>query len=189
MIRNTLRTAILANSLMSGVVFAKPNEGGASGANAPAPATAAAATDGEVKVSGILKGRPLPERKKSARGGGKSPYPFDGLEVGDSFGVTGKSKKTFNSIIYGQHQKYAVPVIGADGKQEQTLKITYQRDPSDKKKFLLDANSNKIEQGREMVGKTRETRQFEAFDVDPATHDGYTVLVYRMPDAVAPAAS
>lgn len=188
MIRNTLVTSMLAASLMSGVVFAKPDDQGGKPAvpplgETPAPTPAPAVAAGEVKVSGIVKGRPLPERKKSARGGGKSPYPFADLEVGDSFGVAGKTKKNFNSIIYGQHQKYAVPVIGPDGKQEQVLKINYAKDADGK--VIKDANGNKTEVGREMVGKTRETRQFEAFDVDPKTNDGFTVLVFRQPDNTA----
>ena len=44
--------------------------------------------------------------KKVNKRGSKSPYPFDNLEVGQSFGVTNKTAAGMASIISNQNRKY-----------------------------------------------------------------------------------
>lgn len=165
--RLSLASMILASSA---VAFAAADKGaGANGTaglpgstEAPAvPAVAGAVL--AVRKAGTFKA-PV-KTSKSGRGGGKSPYPFDQLEVGDSFGVVGKSKKNFNSIVYGANQRYMEPVFEADGTTPKMVSKT------DRKTKIVS-----------QVQAMKPTRIFEAFDVDPKTdEDGASVRILRQP--------
>lgn len=170
--KTAIRASLAATMLASNAIaFAAPDKGTGGGAGLP----------GNVPAVPVAAGAILPIRKagsfelpvktsKSGRGGGKSPYPFDGLEVGDSFGVAGKTKKNFNSIVYGANQRYREEVKNADGSPVMVSK-------TDRKTKIVS-----------QVPKTVPTRLFEAFDVDPAKNGGASVIIVRQP-LPAPAAS
>lgn len=123
------------------------------GSNAPV----AAAIKPEVKP--IRTGVERPANAKKA--GAKSKYDFDSLEVDGSFGVIGKTAASFNSIIYTAEQRFAVDVLGDNGQPKTRVK--------------------KLKGGAtEVVNQKAKTREFSAYDVDPATDpDGATVRVFR----------
>lgn len=162
-----IRHTIIASSALA--MLAAADKG--SGANAPkvpdtappappAPAAGAnttAAAKPEVKA--IRKGVERPANAKKA--GAKSKYDFDSLEVGDSFGVVGKTAQSFNSIIYTAEQRFAVDVLGENGSPKTRIK--------------------KLKGGAtEVVNQKAKTREFSAYDVDPATDpDKATVRVFR----------
>lgn len=173
--KTLIRTSLAATMLAShSLAFAAADKGaganGGASAGLPGNASAPAAAATPVAAGAILPIRKagsfeLPAKtSKSGRGGGKSPYPFDQLEIGDSFGVAGKTKKNFNSIVYGANQRYLEKLFEADGTTPKMV--------------------DKIDRTTKVVTKvqaTRPTRIFEAFDVDPAKHDGASVLIVRQP--------
>lgn len=57
-----------------------------------------------VRISGIEKGIPLPEERKF--GTRASLYPFDGMEVGDSFFVHGKRPGTVSTACTNRSKKH-----------------------------------------------------------------------------------
>lgn len=157
MIRHTLASSIVALSLATGVAFAA-NKGGEAPATPPAPPAAPKAEKVEVITLGIRNDIPMPTSKA---GGRSSKYDFDKLEVGQSFGVIGKTAKSFNSIIYAAEQRLGDKVLNADGSQKKRIK-------------KLKAG------GTELVDEVKVTRTFEAHDVDPnADPDKATVRVFR----------
>lgn len=156
MIRNTITASIAASSL---ALMAASDKNSGANATPPAPPAPAVAAKAEVKTLGI---RTDIERPAGARkAGAKSKYPFDDLEVGASFGVIGKDAAGFSSIIYSAQQRHAVDVIGANGQPETRIK--------------------KLKGGgTEVVKKTKVTRKFSAYDVDPAKDpENATVRVFR----------
>lgn len=161
----TLAIRSLAFASITGVALAA-DKGAGAGLPGNAPGAAAPAVTGAVlavRKAGTFK---VPVKtSKSGRGGGKSPYPFDQLEIGDSFGVVGKTKKNFNSIVYGANQRHMEPVFEADGVTPKMVSKT------DRKTKIVS-----------QVQAKRPTRVFEAFDVDPKTdEDGASVRIVRQP--------
>lgn len=56
-----------------------------------------------VTVTSVFSGIPMPEIK---RAGSKSIYNFDGLEVGQCFGVVGKTKRQIANSISNANKKF-----------------------------------------------------------------------------------
>lgn len=56
-----------------------------------------------------------PVAARSAKRGIKSVYPFDALEVGQSFGVTNKTFKQLASVVSSQNRKHLVHKTDANG--------------------------------------------------------------------------
>jgi len=166
MTRRSIASAIIASTMLAGVAFAAADK--ASGANAAPPAppaptagTPAAAPKVKAEVLGIVSDIAKPEAAAS-----KSSYPFDQLEVGQSFGVKGKDKKAFNSIIYMAHKRHSVEVKDEAGNVVTKVKIT--------------KGKNGAPDTRETVPVLNRLREFEAFDVDPAVDpQGATVRIFR----------
>lgn len=154
-------------------VFAKAPEGSA-GAGLPGGNKSAAATPEKNTITAVRTDIPIPVKVRKAGRGGSSPYPFDTLEIGGSFGVVGKSKKSIGSTVFGANKRNAENVMGADGQ------------PLMKRVEKKDAAGNVTSK---MVNVTKPLKLFEAFDVDPKTDpDGASVRVFRIALPAAPTA-
>lgn len=104
-----------------------------------------------------------PVRRTTGGRGSRSSYPFEKLEVDQSFGVVGKKAKQLASAVSTQNKRNSVP--------------------------KLDAAGNPIKRTVEMDGKRTEIDAFEmeagklfkAFDVDSSTDpDGASVRIFRL---------
>ena len=158
-----LYTSVAALALMSasGIAFAKA-EGGAGSAGLPA-GTVAAAEPAANTITAVRSDIKPPEKVRKAGRGGSSPYEFDKLEIGQSFGVVGKTKKQISSTVFGANKRASEVVNGADGKPEMVMR-------------------KKRDGTNEMVEKRKPLKKFEAFDVDPKTDpDKASVRVFRQP--------
>jgi hypothetical protein len=144
----------------SAIAFAAADKGGSATPPATPPAPPAAATkEPEVKVLGIRTDIARPEGARKS--GAKSKYDFDALEVGQSFGVIGKTAKSFNSIIYAAEQRLGEKVKNPDGTEK--MRVKKNKDGS-----------------TELVNEINKVREFTAYDVDPKTDpEGATVRVFR----------
>lgn len=162
--KRTLALSIAAASLMSGVAFAAEKGTGSAPAVPPAPPAAPAAKTADkpkAVVLGVTTAIARPENTSASR----SNYPFDTMDVDASFGVKNRDKASFNSIIYQAHKRHEIEVLGPDGKPEMIRKKTSKKGEPD---------------AFEMVAKTVRTREFEAFDVDPAADpEGASVRIFR----------
>jgi hypothetical protein len=139
---------------MSSIAFAAADKSSGGGTPKPTPiatggnaATAAAATEFV-----IADNIPLPPPSSGGRGG-NTLYPFDKLEVGQSFGVKGKTKKGMASTVSSANNRYLEVVKDAAGKP-----------------VMVD--------GKEVK---RATRKFVSGEVDPKTDPvGASVRVWRV---------
>jgi hypothetical protein len=154
--QNIARLAFASHAIL----MAAAATGGGGKASAPPPVAAETGKKAKppaAEVLEIVSNIAKPASSKSDR----SSYPFDKLEVGSSFGVKNRDKKSFNSILYMAHNRYAEPVLNADGT------------PKMRTKKLKGG-------GTELVAETKRTREFEAFDVDPKTDpQGASVRIFR----------
>jgi hypothetical protein len=106
---------------------------------------------------GIITGAALPPSKRGNRGGGaKAIYPFDSLEVGQSFFVPVSAKypdpaKKLGSTVSAQNAKYAVET-GETKQVERTKRGAGNR-------AVLDAAGNKVKE-TVTVKATKLTRKF-----------------------------
>lgn len=140
---------------------------------APAPAAPAPAAPEAAKKETKAKAEVLAIRKdipKPAAAPSKSAYPFDELEVGESFGVKNRDKASFNSIIYQAHTRHSVKVLDANGAEVFEVKDVASKDK----------NTGAIIKTPTRLNKMLRTREFEAFDVDPTKdEDGASVRIFR----------
>lgn len=83
-----------------------------SGAAAPAPASANASPT----VTKIRADIPPPPKKSGGRGG-QTLYDFDKLEIGQSFGVVGKTIKGMASTVSSANKRYTEVVKDTDGNE------------------------------------------------------------------------
>lgn len=108
-----------------------------------------------------------PVKAATKRGGGTGPgetYPFEKLEIGQSFGIVGRNAKRMNSTVYSAMARFGTVAPKVDKAGAPVL--------------------NK-KTGKPQMTLNR-TRVFKAFDVDPTTDvDGATVRIFRMADAAA----
>lgn len=130
----------------------------------------------------IISNAVLPPRKRAGRGGAPTQYPFEGLEIGQSFFVPVSAKhpnpvKTLASTISAQNMKYSEKT-GATTQVERT-----KRGPGNK--AALDAAGNKV---KEMVtvDVKKATRKFSMRKVTKGetygewTADSDGVLIARV---------
>jgi hypothetical protein len=141
------------------------NETGSGSATAkPAKAQAAAPV-----ISAVSAAVPIPELKNKR--GGNSIYPFDQLtEIGQSFGVKGKTAETIRAVVSNANRKALDTVKDAAGN------VVYDT------KELDQGNGVKINVPDTSKPKKVATKKFVAADVDPKTDpDGANVRVWRVP--------
>jgi len=120
----------------------------------------AAGTVGEIET-----GIAVPARK-GGKGGGASPYKekIEALEVGQSFHVAGKTKRSLNSTMHTFNKNFRTPELDASGNPVTTVKI----------------GKNKAgQETRKTVAKYTETRKFEHYDVDATDNKGVGVRIFR----------
>lgn len=119
----------------------------------------------------------------SRRGGGRrgSSYPFDALQVGQSFHVPATAKmpkpaESLASTVTGARAKYAEPT----GNQKEHTVVEYQKG-ADGKGFAKDAEGKRIKIGetKEMRPETRITRDFRIVAVDASDPRGPGARVFR----------
>lgn len=94
-------------------------------AEAPAAAKAKRAKAPAPEISDIVSGIEIPKITRAA--GTKSPFPWDKLEVGQSFGVVNKTVKQMSSIVsnVNRHKDNQRQKVGADGQPEfKTVNVT-----------------------------------------------------------------
>lgn len=130
MIRSKMLANAAALALMSPtMVSAFANDGGNI---TPAPVKAKREKAPPPVIGEIAKGIPMPVIVRASPGS-KSPFPWDSLEVGDSFPVANKTVKQMSSIVSNQNRKAenqrpkldaagaqimkSVPATDADGKE------------------------------------------------------------------------
>jgi len=161
--RTALLTSIAATALI--VPFAAKVNGNDA---PPAPAgdvalpvvAVAVGTVGEIET-----GIPVPARK-GGKGGGASPYKekIEALEVGQSFHVAGKTKRSLNSTMHTFNKNFRTPELDVAGQPVTVLKI----------------GKNKAgQETRKNVAKYTETRKFEHYDVDATDPKGTGVRIFR----------
>jgi hypothetical protein len=130
-------------------------------ANAPAaaPTPDTAKLKSAPVVTAISAAVPMPEQK-SARRGTASVFPFDQLEVNQSFGVKDRDKASLSSVVSAQNRKHVTETPGA---------------PVD----LKDVNGAVVGQTPGDTVKTV-TKHFFAVDVDAKKDpDGASVRIFR----------
>lgn len=175
MIRSTSRIAILAlasTALMTVPFAAKgssnsdvppvPGDGSTPPVVGEQPSVAAA-TAVVGAVSDIDTDVPMPVKVAGA-GGGASPYPFEKLEVGQSFHIAGKKRSQINSTMHTANKRHRIPTLDANGQPVTQLKI----------------GKNKAgEEIRKNIPVFTTAKEFEHFDVDATDPRGPGVRVYR----------
>lgn len=156
-------------------------------ANAPAGAAAAPAAAAVKPTFEIEKGVAMPTNTVRNGGGRESSYPFDQLEVGDSFHVP-KTAENPNpavrlaSSVSGARVKYSEAVNNDDGTPKtETVKVpVYQKD-ADGKTFSKDAEGKRIKTGEQDAVKpvTKQTRDFSVKTVAATDPKGEGARVWR----------
>lgn len=184
-----LSLAALAAGMAATPVFAKPDatSGGKSPAPAPVPTpvpagspspvpTPALAVDNggsgvatetkDAPFTSVVSDIPMPEKRPNlGNRGGRSIYPFDTMEPGQSFGVVGKTLKNIASTVASANKRFAKPdKLVADNNPDGTPK-------------MVEATVNGVKQ---LVPAKRPERKFVAMAVDAATDpQGASVRVWR----------
>lgn len=119
------------------------------------------------QLTGISADVPMPANMGKSNRGGRSLYPFDDLEVGQSFGVRNKTQKQLASTVSGATKRHRVEVKDANGNTVFKTTDVKQADGSVVKQPTLDP-------------QTQPGRIFVSADVDPKTDpDGASVRVWR----------
>lgn len=75
--------------------------------------TPVAATAATMTILAATNSVPLPELRN--RGGSKSQFDFDALEVGGSIGVIGRTAASLSSTVYNANKKYKQNVVDENG--------------------------------------------------------------------------
>lgn len=130
------RTVMLASTALAFALSAANK-------NAPAPAadagnTAPAAEPAKGKkprnigiIGEISSDWKIPEGAKSQRGASnRSPYPFDKLEVGQSFPIDGKTRDEMSSIVSNQNRSKANNPTKKDANGQPVAVMQEVRDPA-----------------------------------------------------------
>jgi hypothetical protein len=128
-------------------------------ANASAPNASAPAAPTNTVVTKIRADVPLPPKKSGGRGG-QTIYDFDKLEIGQSFGVVGKTIKGMASTVSSANKRFTEEVKDAEGN---VVMIDDPKKPGTKKAV------------------TKQTRKFICGTVTPTEDDPATVRVWRVP--------
>lgn len=151
-------------------------------AEQPKPAAAATASS-----FAIDDGIPMPAR--TSRGGSReSAYPFDALNVGQSFHIPKTEANPdpamkIASSVSGARVKYAVPVMDTDGvtPKTETVKVPVYQKTEDGKAFVKDAEGKRVKTGEEDKVKPVVTfsRDFAVKTVDATDPKGAGARVWR----------
>lgn len=154
--------------------LAKTNAGGTPAEVAPAGDSAKASYD-------IDDGVPMPTG--TVRRGREGGYPFDKLEIGQSFHVAKTADNEdpaarLASSVSGARVKYSEEV---PGETETVVKKTYKRGP-DGKGYAKDADGKRIVESEETVTvpKLKLTRDFVCKSVDASDPKGEGARVWRV---------
>jgi hypothetical protein len=140
----------------------------------------------QLKVSAVSADVPMPtfEAKKKGRSGSK--YPFDTMEVGQSFHVAASLENatplaSLASSLTIAHEKFSVGVVDAEGKpiMETVAVKEYQRNGEGK--IMTDADKKRIviSVKNEQRQKTEQTRKFVAAAVGTSDPLGAGARVWR----------
>lgn len=109
----------------------------------------------------------MPANIGKSQRGGRSLYPFDDLEIGQSFGVMNKTQKQMASTVSAANKRHRTEVKDANGQTVFKTQDVKQADGSVVKTPTLEA-------------QTQPGRIFVAGDVDPKTDpDGASVRIWR----------
>ena len=128
-------------------------------AKQPAPAatsTTATRTYEAAKLTAISAAVPIPANAGKSNRGARSLYPFDDLDIGQSFGIQNKTAKQMASTVSGANKRHMVDAKDAEGNiifKTQTVK---QPDGTEVKVATLEPEK--------VAGRT-----FVVMDVDPAS--------------------
>ncbi|NUM72741.1 hypothetical protein HUU40_00125 [candidate division KSB1 bacterium] len=138
---------------------------------APAIAPATVAKTKEPRVAPILtavsSAVPMPTNVSKRGRGGNSIYPFEALEVGQSFGIANKSAKSIASVVNGANKRFEADAVDAAGNPVFKVQEIKQADGT-----VINVPTLEREK---MPG-----RVFIAADVDPNTDpDKASVRVWR----------
>lgn len=171
-------------ALDAAAASAQGNTEGTADAGTTAPAAAAPVATG-FKVS---KAVPIPTTKAKRKGTG-SIYPFDKLEIGDSFHVPKTADRpdpasSLASSVSGARVQFSEIVMGEDGKtpvMEEVTVIEYAKDAHGK--FLKDSDGKRVKSGEKKVNREqrRLTRDFLVKSVDGTDPEGEGARVWRVP--------
>lgn len=169
MTKHTIATATAAAALFAVHANApKKTEGVAAAATADAAKTAAPRV--APIIAAIRADIAIPAAKSINRGS-KSPFPFDALEVGQSFGVGNKTAKQMSSIVSNQNRAKGNQTPRKDATGAIVMKM---RD-------LTDAGGAVIGKVPTSEPETDWIKEFRAFDVDAKTDpDNASVRVFRI---------
>ena len=127
----------------------------------------AARTYDPAKLTAITADIAIPANAGKSNRGGRSLYPFDSLEVGQSFGVSNKNAKQLASLVSAANKRHQVDKIGEDGKPVYKTQDVKQADGSISKVPTLETVK--------VAG-----RVFVHADVDPKTDPQHaSVRVWR----------
>lgn len=160
----------------------------AEGAGGQAAADAARARLQRAPVTvtqGLRKDIPAPGKKKGGKQGSK--YPFDTMEVGESFHIPATMENTnplasVQSSITQARAKFAVGVVGSDGQPVmEAVKVTHYKKDAEGK-YIKDADGKRIVENEtsEQRQKMQITKDFTAAAVDKNDPDGAGARVWRI---------
>lgn len=140
---------------------------------APVAPTAAKATDAksnsrvEPELTPINSSLTMPTPPRGGRRGSVSLFPFDALQVGQSFGVKNKTLSQMQGVISNQNKKGRTPKLDENGNKVMKM-ITAQ-----------DGAGNEVQVPGSEV-ETVEGKRFFGIECDPANDpDGAAVRVWR----------
>lgn len=116
-------------------------------------------------LTAISSDVPMPQ--VSTRRGNNSIYPFEKLEVGQSFGILNKTAKNMGSVVTSANKRFMVDAVDSEGKPIYKTQEVKAADGTVSKVPTLEREK--------APGKV-----FAAFDVDPKTDpQGASVRVFR----------
>ena len=150
------------------------------------PEAPASASSGGIEIDDDVQ---MPEGLGRRRAPSETLYPFDKLEIGQSFHVAKTAENPdpatrLSSSVSGAHIRYSPVINGEDGKplMEEYASPVYQR-TEDGKGYAKDENGKRIKTGEET--KTREkrgepTRKFRIVPVDASDKRGEGARVFRV---------
>lgn len=131
------------------------------------PATEAKRTYEAAAITPISESVAMPANIGKSQRGGRSLYPFDDLQVGQSFGVLNKTQKQMASTVSAANKRGRIEVKDAAGNTVFKTQEVKQSDGSVVKQPTLEP-------------RTQPGKLFVAADVDPKTDpDGASVRVWR----------
>lgn len=158
----------------------------AAGGNAQSAAPAVAASSSAIEIDTDVAMPADLTRRRSPR---ETLYPFDKLEVGQSFHVAKTAENPepavrLSSSVSGAHIRFSPVINGEDGKpvMESYTVPVYQAGP-DGKGYAKDADGKRIKTGEETKQREKRgepTRKFRIVPVDASDKRGEGARVFRV---------